>query len=119
MSPSETIVRHAGTSTHVTDEAGRRLSLRKTSALDTLRLLKAAGPALSQNEAWLAMAGLVFSVTEIDGVPVPAPVNEAQIEALVERLGDFGLAAIAGFLQLEAAGADFGAAVGNLPGTLS
>lgn len=119
MSPTETIVRQASASTHVMDDAGRRLGLRRTTALDTLRLLKAAGPALAQNEAWLAMAGLVFSVTEIDGVPVPAPFNEAQIEALVERLGDSGLGAIARFLQADAVDAPFGATVGNSPGTLS
>ena len=41
------------------------------------------------------MAGLAFSVLEIDGVPVPPPATEAQIESLIDRLGDEGLAAIA------------------------
>ena len=41
------------------------------------------------------MAGLAFSVLEIDGVPVPPPATEPQIESLIERLGDAGLQAIA------------------------
>ena len=47
------------------------------------------------------MAGLAFSVLEIDGVPVPAPVTEAQIEGLIDRLGDEGLAAIANVIKDE------------------
>ncbi len=77
------------------DKNGRKFVLRVLTALDTLRLFKAAGPALSQNEPWLAMASLASSVQEIEGVPVPAPISEAQIEALIDRLGEDGLAAIA------------------------
>jgi hypothetical protein len=117
MTPSETIVRDANRRFTVTDRSGRNLLLRRLTALDTLRLFKAAGPELAQNEAWLAMAGLAFSVVEINGVPVPAPVNEAQIEGIIDRLGDEGLAAAAS--TLKAAEGDSGpdADVGNLPGT--
>jgi hypothetical protein len=34
-------------------------------------------------------------VTAIDDIPVPAPVREGQLEALVQRLGDEGLSAAA------------------------
>jgi hypothetical protein len=34
-------------------------------------------------------------VVAIDGVPVPAPGNESQVEALVAKLGDVGINAIA------------------------
>lgn len=119
MTPSETIARQAQSPIDVMDGAGRRLRLRKLTALDTLRLLKAAGPALAQNEPWLAMAGLVFSVSEIDGVPVPAPVSETQIETLVERLGDAGLDAIARALGDGDGDDPSRDTVGNLPGTPS
>lgn len=99
MVPSEAIVQQAAQPVSVVDAKGRRLVMRRPTALDTLRLLKAAGPVLAQNEAWLGMAGLVFCVLEIDGVPVPTPTSEQQIEALVERLGDLGLAAIAQSLE--------------------
>lgn len=83
----------------VTDAHGRRIGLRRLSALDKLRLFKAAGPTLSQNQHWLGMAVLACSVSAIDDVPVPAPANEMQIEAMVARLGDAGIAAIADTLS--------------------
>jgi hypothetical protein len=95
MSPSQSILREAARALTTVDAKGRRLTLRHLTALDTLRLFKAAGPSLAQNEPWLSMAGLTFAVTEIDGVPVPVPVTESQIENLIDRLGDEGLAAIA------------------------
>jgi hypothetical protein len=93
--------------------------LRRLTALDTLRLFKAAGPILAQNEPWLSMAGLAFSVLEIDGVPIPPPTTEPQIESLIDRLGDEGLAAIADMIKDEQEDLDRKSNVGNLPGTLS
>jgi hypothetical protein len=79
----------------VQDSEGRRIAIRRLTALDKLRLFKAAGPTLAQNHLWLGMATLAASVSAIDDIPVPPPTNEAQIEALVARLGDPGIAAIA------------------------
>lgn len=119
MTPSQTIIRQSARTFTTVDTNGRRLSLRRLTALDTLRLFKAAGPMLAQNEPWLSMAGLAFSVLEIDGVPVPAPITEAQIEGLVDRLGDDGLAAIANVIKDECPTSKSRADVGNLLGTLS
>jgi hypothetical protein len=119
MTPSQTIIREAAKTLAVIDKTGRRLLLRHLTALDTLRLFKAAGPLLAQNEPWLSMAGLAFSVMEIDGVPVPNPANEAQIESLIDRLGDEGLAAIANTIKATPAEPETGPQVGNLPGTPS
>jgi hypothetical protein len=101
MTPSQAILRECAQASATVDAKGRRLSLRRLTALDTLRLFKAAGPILAQNEPWLSMAGLAFSVLEIDGVPVPAPTTEAQIEGLIDRLGDEGLAAVASVIKDE------------------
>jgi hypothetical protein len=79
----------------ITDSLGRKLTIRRIGALDRLRLLKAAGPALSQNDAWLNMAALVISVVEINGIPRPTPTSERQIESAISELGDGGLNAIA------------------------
>lgn len=119
MTPSQTIVRSAARTHTVVDRTGRRLLLRRLTALDTLRLFKAAGPVLAQNEPWLSMAGLAFSVLEIDGVPMPSPATEAQIESLIDRLGDDGLVAIAETVEEPPVEADAGPQVGNLPGTPS
>jgi hypothetical protein len=93
--PSARIVASAAATVTVTDALGRALVLRRPGALDKLRLFKAVGPYLAANDPYLGMAMLACSVTSIDGVPVPAPVTEQQIEALVSRLGDEGIAAAA------------------------
>jgi hypothetical protein len=101
MTPTQSIVHEAAGTRTATDKNGRRLLLRRLSAVDTLRLFKIAGPILAQNDPWLSMAGLAFSVLEIDGVPIPAPATESQIESIIDRLGDAGLAAIADALKEE------------------
>jgi hypothetical protein len=102
MSPSSAIIAAAAAVQTVTDVEGRRLTLRQLTALDRLRLFKAAGPVLAQNQPWLGMAVLASSVAAIDDVPMPQPVNEVQIEAMIGRLGDAGTAAIAQALQQDA-----------------
>ena len=98
----------------LTASDGRRLTLRRLTALDKLRLFKAAGPALSQNQPWLGMAMLASSVTAIDDVPIPPPTNEPQIEALVGRLGDAGIAAVgAAMAEAEPGAAQVAATAGN------
>ncbi len=99
MTPSESIVAASGATENVIDSGGRRLTIRRLSALDRLRLFKAAGPMLAQNQPWLGMALIASSVTAIDDVPVPPPANEIQIEAMIGRLGDAGVAAVAKALQ--------------------
>jgi hypothetical protein len=119
MTPSQVITTESAHTLTTVDAKRRRLTLRRLTALDTLRLFKAAGPVLAQNEPWLSMAGMAFSVLEIDGVPVPAPVTEAQIEGLIDRLGDEGLAAIANTMQAGDLASATRSDVGNSQGTPS
>jgi len=77
------------------DSGGRVFTVRRLGALDRLRLFKAIGAELAENAPYLGMAMLAVSVSAIDSVPVPPPVTEAQLEALVQRLGDDGIAAVA------------------------
>lgn len=111
--PSARLVAAAQAAPTVTDGRGRVLSLRRLTALDKLRLFKAAGPLLAQNQPWLGMAVLACSVAAVDEVPVPPAVTEGQIEALVARLGDDGLAAVAAALDDGAAPANGGELAGN------
>ena len=99
MTPSASIMTSAAAVETVTDEDGRRLTIRRLTALDRLRLFKAAGSMLAQNQPWLGMALIASSVNAIDDVPVPTPANEAQIEAMVARLGDSGISAVAQALR--------------------
>lgn len=95
MTPTEAHLAVHSASITVQDSAGRSIVLRRLSALDKLRLFKAAGPTLAQNPLWLGMATIACAVTEIDTIPIPPPVNEAQIEVLVAKLGDAGISAVA------------------------
>jgi len=93
-SPSQRIVLEAAREVDVTDASGRLLRVRRPGALDRLRLFKAVGPGLASNERYVGYAMLAMCVTSIDGIPQPAPTNEGQLEALVQRLGDPGMIAV-------------------------
>ncbi len=92
--PTERIVAEARAAMVVVDADGRSLEFRRPGALDRLRLFKALGPVLSGNDRYVGYAMLAYCVTAIEGVPLPAPGTEGQVEALVARLGDAGLAAV-------------------------
>lgn len=115
MEPSRRIIADSNQSITVTDSDGRKIDFRRPNALDTLRLLKAAGPVLSQNEAWLSMASLAFTITSIDGLPTPQPASESQIENLIAKLGHAGLMAVGNALDQEPDGQDV--SLGNSHGT--
>lgn len=99
MTPTASILAAASATQTIVDGDGRRLAVRRLTALDRLRLFKAAGPTLAQNQPWLGMALIASSVVAIDDVPVPPPVNELQIEAMIGRLGDSGVGAVAQILR--------------------
>jgi len=71
----------------VTDKAGRKIQLRRIGVLDHLRLFKALGPELSENVPYMRGALIAAAVAMIDDVPVPFPVNEAALEATLDRIG--------------------------------
>jgi hypothetical protein len=82
----------------VTDKAGRKIQLRHMGVLEQLRLYKALGPSLSVNDPYFDLAFIAASVSMIDDVPVPFPTSEANVEAVLERLGTGGVVAVDGFL---------------------
>ena len=102
QTPTQQILARAAETSTVHDALGRELIVRRLTALDRLRLFKTIGATLSQNSPYLGMATLASSVTVLDGVPVPTSTTEAQLEALVGRLGDAGIAAVAEALSLVA-----------------
>ncbi len=99
MTPTQQIVAAAHQTFDVTDTTGRILTLRRPTTLDRLRLFKAVGSSLSTNDRYLGMAILAFAVIAIDGVPVPQPANEQQIESALDRLGDPAIQAIGAALD--------------------
>lgn len=98
ITPSSLMLQ-AGETIETIDRLGRQLTVRPPHALDQLRLFKAVGPALAQNQPYLGMAMVACAVIGIDGVPVPMPANEHQIESLIQRLGDDGLQAASAVLE--------------------
>ena len=99
QTPSQAYVAAAQVTKDVIDAAGRTLTIRRINTLDRLRLFKALGPSLAENDRYLGLACLAFAVTAIDGIPIPQPTNEAQLESAIERIGDTGIEAIADTLR--------------------
>ena len=114
--PSGTLLDAQGT-IETTDAEGRSLTVRPPHAIDKLRLFKAVGPELGRNPLYLGMAVVAFAVTAIDGVPVPPPTNEHQIESLIGRLGDAGLDAVRAIVEREPTDAEVREEAGNSAGT--
>lgn len=96
QTPSAQIIAAAGGNQVVaTDKTGRRITTNKLSVIQRTRLFKMVGPGNSQNLPLMGYYFMAGSVTAIDGDPVAFPTSEAQIEALLTRLDDAGLDALA------------------------
>lgn len=100
--PSQSIVRAANQPATITDAQGRKIGLKKLNPLDRLRLFEVIGPENSKNEQYVGYAALAFLVSSLDGEPVARPANKIQLEALVQRLDDDGMDAIAAHLADQA-----------------
>lgn len=93
--PSEAVVKAATEIKYVTDDRGRKLGVQKPRALLRFRLLKILGADNAKNEPLLGNAMLAFLVVEINGDKQPPINSERQLEAMIDRLDDDGLAAVA------------------------
>jgi hypothetical protein len=97
--PSEEVVRAATEEFSVTDARGRVITLKKPGVLAQYRLVEAMGSEAARNEVYMGMVLPIIFVTSIDGLHVPSPTNKAQIEGLIVRLDDDGIAAVAAGVQ--------------------
>lgn len=95
LSPSQSIIDAANAVKTVTDSKGRKLTFRRLGALDRARIFKAAGPVNAQNAPYIGMAMIACSCTDVDGIPIPFPGKESEIDAAIARLDDPGMNAIA------------------------
>ncbi|MBB5189602.1 hypothetical protein HNQ50_000312 [Silvimonas terrae] len=77
----------------VTDSAGRQIVLKKPGVLAQYRAVEAMG-ASAENRVYMQMVLPIFYVQMIDGLPVATPSTKPQIEALIQRLDEHGLAAV-------------------------
>lgn len=107
----------------VTDAKGRVIGIRKLTVVDQVRMLRAIGPAQSQNEPYVQTVECACMALDIDGVPLPFPRNEAQIDANLTKLGDDGVNALFAVriaeIQAGIAAAEAAAEGGEVPGPLT
>jgi hypothetical protein len=95
LTPSESIVAEANGTVIVTDARGRAITIKRLNALDRMRMFEAIGADNCANPTYLGYAGLAYMVVDIDGDRVTIPRTKLQFEALIGRLEDDGLNAIA------------------------
>ncbi len=93
--PSQSIVKAANTSEAVTDARGRSIGIKKMGPLDRLRFFELIGAENSKNEQYVGYAALAYMVVSIDGEAVIRPTSKAHLEALVNRLDEDGMDAVA------------------------
>jgi hypothetical protein len=94
VSPSAALIGASRQPVVVTDALGRKITIRKLSLLDNLRLMEGMGPALAGNRPYMAHVEYLASVVSIDGSAEPIMTTKIQVEALAQRLDNDGLDAV-------------------------
>jgi hypothetical protein len=84
-----------GTRATVTDKRGRKITIRRVGPLLRTRLYKLMGAENSRNIPLLGEYQMAISVVAIDDEQIPFPTAESFISALLDRLDDDGLQAVA------------------------
>ncbi|MDE2354944.1 MAG: hypothetical protein KGL17_07975 [Betaproteobacteria bacterium] len=99
VKPSEEVVAKAAAEVSVTDDRGRTIKLRRPGVIAQFRLVEILGDT-AKNEVYMSMVLPVIFVTAIDDDPVSQPARKSEVEALIQRLDEDGLAAVgAGVLE--------------------
>lgn len=90
--PTDQVIAAATAEVEITDPKGHVIKLRKAGALAQFKFAEALGESASNGVCFRMAYPLVF-IASIDGMPVSLR-NKLQIEALLQRLDDDGLAAV-------------------------
>jgi hypothetical protein len=77
----------------VTDRRGRKITVRRLTALDRLRLFEMLGSRLADNMMYISYALSALCVSAIDGDQEHGPATKIQLESLVQRLDQDGIEA--------------------------
>lgn len=91
--PSAQVLAKARAEVVVHDSEGRSITLRKPGVLAQYRLVEALGDA-AKNEVYTSMVLPLIYVWAIDDDHVPPATRKSQIEALIQRLDEHGIAAV-------------------------
>lgn len=92
--PSQQVVRAANAEHTVHDSTGRAITLKKPGILTQFKLIEMLGPEASANSVYVQMVLPITYVTAIDGEPEPRFTTRMQMEALIQRLDEHGIAAV-------------------------
>lgn len=103
----------------IKDADGRTIGLRKLTVVDQAKILRAIGPKQSENQPYVQMVEIACMAASIDGIPLPFPMSEQQIDVTLGKLGDAGVNALYGIrleeMQKGIAAAEAAAAEGVKP----
>jgi hypothetical protein len=78
----------------LTDATGRKIAVKALSVVDQAQIMRTAGPAQALNQPYVMMIECLYMVQSIDGNATMRPVNERQVDAALEKLGDDGMARV-------------------------
>lgn len=96
--PSDQIIKKASAEVSVTDERGRVIKLKKPGVLAQYRLVEILADS-ARNEVYMGMVLPLIYVSAIDDDPVYQPSRKSEVEALIQRLDEDGIAAIMAGVQ--------------------
>ena len=92
--PSKRIVADANKLTDIVTKDGVTLTIRKLTTLDEMRLARAVGRD-SNVEAYMSFCYMAAAIAAINGDRLPFPQTPLECEAIVQRIGDDGVTAMA------------------------
>jgi len=93
-SPSEEMVKKAREEVLAEDANGHIITLRKPGVLAQFRMVEMLGQT-AENQTYMGMVFPIMYVSAIDGEPVASPSTKRELEALIQRLDEEGISAVA------------------------
>lgn len=93
--PSDEIVEAALAPTTATDARGRKFVLRKPPMSMQYRLVELIGGDAAKNEVYMGMILPILWIAQIDDDTIFPPRTKSELEALIDRVDDDGMLAIA------------------------
>lgn len=97
-SPTEQVIAKASAEVTVTDARGRTIRLKKPGVLAQYRLIEILGES-AKNEVYVGMVLPLIYVCEIDGDQVAQPNTKREVDVLIQRLDEDGIAAVMNGVQ--------------------
>lgn len=101
LAPSQAIILDANRIEYAVDDLGRKLGVKRISASLRRKVLKALSAESGEKGQLFVMAATACCCVSINGDPVPFPMSEIAVDALIDRLEQEGLDAVATTLALK------------------